>query len=79
MKSNNDLGGRIYFFKSDKSQNPRDCFSPLLEVNSNFDNIKSLHLGNGKAYGITTNNELLEWKYEKKKTKKHIPINTPQD
>ena len=79
MKSNNDLGGRIYFFKSDKSQNPRDCFSPLLEVNSNFDNLKSLHLGNGKAYGITTNNELLEWEYEKKKTKKHIPINTPQD
>ena len=79
MKSNNTTGGKIYFFKSDKSQNPRDCFTSLLEVNSNFDNLKSLSLGNGKAYGITTNNELLEWEYEKKKSKKYIPVNTPQD
>ena len=79
MKSTNDLGGKIFFFKSDKSQNPRECFTQLLEVNSNFDNLKTLNLGNKKAYGITINNELLEWEYEKKKSKKHIPINTPQD
>jgi hypothetical protein len=58
--------GKVYFFKSDKSSNPRDCFTPLLEVNSNFDNLKSIHLGNGMAFGITTNNELLEWEFNKK-------------
>jgi len=68
---NNQLGGKIYFFKSDKSQNPKDCFTPLLEVNSNFDNLKSLHLSNGKAYGITINNELLEWEFEKKQKSKN--------
>ena len=72
MKINNP-GGKIYFFKSDKSQNPKDCFTPLLEVNSNFDNLKSLHLGNGKAFGITVNNELLEWEFEKKQKAKNLP------
>ena len=65
MKSN-ELGGKIFFFKTDKTQNPKDCFSPILEVNSNFDNLKSLTLTNGKAYGITTNNELLEWEFDSK-------------
>ena len=72
MKLNNPAG-KIYFFKCDKSQNPKDCFSPLLEVNSNFDNLKSLHLGNGKAFGITVNNELLEWEFEKKQISKNQP------
>ena len=74
----NHLGGKIYFFKSDKSQNPRDCFTPLLEVNANFDNLKSLHLGNGRAYGITINNELLEWEFEKKQISKNAqtPVQT---
>ena len=78
MKINNQ-GGKIYFFKSDKSQNPKDCFSPLLEVNSNFDNLKSLHLGNGKAFGITMNNELLEWEFEKKQISKNHPPQIPSD
>ena len=78
MKSN-ELGGKIFFFKTDKTQNPKDCFSPILEVNSNFDNLKSLTLTNGKAYGITTNNELLEWEFEKKKIHKNIPVSLPQE
>ena len=78
MKINNP-GGKIYFFKSDKSQNPKDCFTPLLEVNSNFDNLKSLHLGNGKAFGITVNNELLEWEFEKKQKAKNLPPQAPTD
>ena len=78
MKINNP-GGKIYFFKSDKSQNPKDCFTPLLEVNANFDNLKSLHLGNGKAYGITVNNELLEWEFEKKQKAKKLPQQTPAE
>ena len=77
MKSNNS-GGKIFFFKTDKTPNPKDCFTPLLEVNSNFDNLKTLSLTNGKAYGITINNELLEWEFEKKKTNKNIPI-SPQE
>ena len=78
MKLNNP-GGKIYFFKCDKSQNPKDCFSPLLEVNSNFDNLKSLHLGNGKAFGITVNNELLEWEFEKKQISKNPTPQIPTD
>ena len=78
MKSN-VLGGKIFFFKTDKTQNPKDYFSPILEVNSNFDNLKSLNLTNGKAYGITTNNELLEWEFEKKKIHKNIPVSLPQE
>ena len=80
MKINNPLlGGKIYFFKSDKSQNPKDCFTPLLEVNSNFDNLKSLYLGNGKAYGITVNNELLEWEFDKKQKSKNNSSEKPTE
>ena len=71
MKGNNS-NGKIFFFKTDKSSNPKDNFTQLLEVNSNFDNLKSLNLSNGKAYGITINNELLEWEFEKKKAKKNL-------
>ena len=59
MKSDT-LVGKIFFFKTDKSNNPKDCFTPLLEVNSNFDNLKAINLTNGKAYEITINNELLK-------------------
>jgi len=78
MKENNS-NGKIFFFKTDKSSNPKDNFSQLLEVNSNFDNLKSLNLTNGKAYGITINNELLEWEFEKKKTKKNISSLNPEN
>ena len=77
MKENNS-NGKIFFFKTDKSSNPKDNFSQLLEVNSNFDNLKSLNLTTGKAYGITINNELLEWEFEKKKTKKNISSSNPE-
>ena len=78
MKENN-LNGKIFFFKTDKSSNPKYNFSQLLEVNSNFDNLKSLNLTNGKAYGITINNELLEWEFEKKKAKKNIQTSIPEN
>ena len=78
MKENNS-NGKIFFFKTDKSSNPKDNFSQLLEVNSNFDNLKSLNLTTGKAYGITINNELLEWEFEKKKTKKNISSLNPEN
>jgi len=78
MKSNT-IGGKIFFFKTDKNPNSKDCFSPLLEVNSNFNNLKSLNLIYGKAYGITINDELLEWEYEKKKTNKNPQNDTNQE
>ena len=78
MKSNT-IGGKIFFFKTDKSPNSKDCFSPLLEVNSNFNNLKSLNLTYGKAYGITINDELLEWEFEKKKTNKNTQNDTNQE
>ena len=77
--NSNDLGGKIFFFKTDKTPNPKDFFTQILEVNSNFDNLKSLSLTNGKAYGITINNELLEWEFEKKKANKNIPVSLPQE
>ena len=77
--NSNDLGGKIFFFKTDKTPNPKDFFTQILEVNSNFDNLKSLSLTNGKAYGITVNNELLEWEFEKKKANKNIPAPLPQE
>ena len=77
MKENNS-NGKIFFFKTDKTSNPKDNFSQLLEVNSNFANLKSLNLTNGKAYGITINNELLEWEFEKKKPKKNILSVNPE-
>ena len=78
MKSNT-IGGKIFFFKTDKNPNSKDCFSPLLEINSNFNNLKSLNLTYGKAYGITINDELLEWEYEKKKTNKNTQNDTNQE
>ena len=62
--------GRIYFFKTEQSDDLSKAFSPLLEVNSNFDILKSLHLCGNKALGITSNNELLEWEFDSKKNAK---------
>ena len=58
--------GKIYYFRTDISEKPSDAFGPLLEVNSNFDILKSLNISDGKALGITSNNELLEWEYDSK-------------
>jgi len=77
--SSNALGGKIFFFKTDKTQNPKDFFSQISEVNSNFTNLTTLNLTNGKAYGLTINNELLEWEFEKKRANKNIPVSNPQE
>ena len=55
--------GKIYFFRTQVSEKPSESFGPLLEVNSNFDILKSLHISGTKALGITSNNELLEWEF----------------
>ena len=60
--------GKIYFFKTNISETPSDAFGPLLEVNSNFDILKSLNICGNKALGITSNNELLEWELDSKQT-----------
>ena len=46
--------GKIYFFKTGLSEDPSNTFGSLLEVNSNFDILKSLHICGGKALGITS-------------------------
>ena len=61
----NNESGKIYFFKPDFSSDPKNPFSPLLEVNHDFSLLNSLHINYGKAIGITSNNELLEWIYNK--------------
>ena len=58
--------GKIYFFKTNLSETPSEAFGPLLEVNSNFDILRSLNICGGKALGITSNNELLEWEFDSK-------------
>ena len=56
--------GKIYFFKTSNSEKSSESFGPLLEVNSNFDILKSLNICANKALGITSNNELLEWEFD---------------
>ena len=58
--------GKIYFFKTSNSEKSSESFGPLLEVNSNFDILKSLNICANKALGITSNNELLEWEFDSK-------------
>ena len=58
--------GKIYFFKTTNSEKLSEAFGPLLEVNSNFDILKSLNICANKALGITSNNELLEWEFDSK-------------
>ena len=58
--------GKIYFFKTSNSEKLSEAFGPLLEVNSNFDILKSLNICANKALGITSNNELLEWEFDSK-------------
>ena len=58
--------GKIYFFKTSNSEKSSESFGPLLEVNSNFDILKSLNICVNKALGITSNNELLEWEFDSK-------------
>ena len=69
--------GKIYFFKTSLSENTSNTFGSLLEVNSNFDILKSLHICGGKAIGITSNNELLEWEFDSKQNSKNPSIPNP--
>ena len=75
--NNNYESGKIYFFKTGLSDNPSNTFGSLLEVNSNFDILKSLHISAGKALGITSNNELLEWEFDSKQNTKNPSIPNP--
>ena len=56
--------GKVYFFKTDKTE--KNKFSPILEINSNFDTLKQIQIGSGRAIGITSQDELLEWTFDKK-------------
>lgn len=42
----------------------------LYEVNSNFDYLLSIQLTSSKAIGVTSNEDILEWKGEKKAMKR---------
>ena len=69
--------GKVYYFKTGLSEDHSTTFGPLLEVNSNFDILKSLHICGGKALGITSNNELLEWEFDSKQNTKNPSIPNP--
>ena len=71
---NMNESGKIYFFKINISETPSEAFGPLLEVNSNFDILKSLNICGAKALAITSNNELLEWEFDSKQ--KQLPGKT---
>ena len=68
--------GRVYFFKTDKTI--KNKFSPILEINSNFDTLKSIVIGSGRAIGITSQDELLEWTFDKK-TQSSITTTPPSN
>ena len=56
--------GNIYYFKTDKNEDSRNCFTSALEINSNFNKLYTLKIIPNKAFAITSNNELLQWKLE---------------
>ena len=69
--------GKIYFFTTNLSDSPSEAFGSLLEVNSSFDILKSLNICGGKALGITSNNELLEWEFDSKQKGSSTKVQTP--
>ena len=56
--------GFFYYFKTDKTEDSKNCFSTPLEVNGNLNKLNSLKVVQGKAFAITSNNELFQWKSE---------------
>ena len=57
--------GNIYYFKTEKTEDPKNCFSPTIEINSNFNKLYYFKIILNKAYAITSNHELLQWNSEK--------------
>ena len=58
--------GNIYFFNTNKTENPKNCFTSPLEIRSNFNKLNSIKIISNKAIGITSNNELFQWEEDKK-------------
>ena len=70
MKAQNPIG-KIYFLKTDKNHfSSQTSFGTLLEINTNFTTLTSIHINNNEALGLTSNNELLQWENDKKQSQK---------
>ena len=71
MKAQNPIG-KIYFLKTDKNHfSSQTSFGTLLEINTNFTTLTSIHINNNEALGLTSNNELLQWENDKKQSQKN--------
>ncbi len=60
--------GKLYFISTNNTEENQNYFSQLIEVNSYSNNIKKFKLIKSKAMGITSNNELILWSSEQKKS-----------
>ena len=69
MKDEQNLNyGKLYFIEAKIPDDNKNFFGPLIEINSYSNYIKQFQLIKGKAMGITSNNELILWQLEQKKS-----------
>ena len=71
--------GNIYFFKTDKTEDPKNYFTSTYQINSNLNKLNSFKILPNKALSITSDNELLKWETDKKHTQKESDSNINED
>ena len=71
VKTNNT---HIYYFKiDDKIEDKNKCFSPISELNTNSNNIIAIKSSSNQIISVTSENDLIQWEYNKEKDK-YIPL-----
>ena len=71
IKTNNT---HIYYFKiDDKIEDKNKCFSPISELNTNSNNIIAIKSSSNQIISVTSENDLIQWEYNKEKDK-YIPL-----
>ena len=71
VKTNNT---HIYYFKiDDKIEDKNKCFSPISELNTNSNNIITIKSSSNQIISVTSENDLIQWEYNKEKDK-YIPF-----
>ena len=71
IKTNNT---HIYYFKiDDKIEDKNKCFSHISELNTNSNNIITIKSSSNQIISVTSENDLIQWEYNKEKDK-YIPF-----
>ena len=69
MKDKENLNcGKLYFLETGITKDKTNFFGSLTEINSYSNNIKEFQFIKEKAIGITSNNELILWESDNKKS-----------